>query len=87
MLYYCLSLKYDLCCCSEKPLALYVFSTNKKVVDKIVEQTSSGGLCVNDVMVQGGCKYSTLLVSTFCNYFGGVMFTVLVAMVGTCLLC
>ncbi|XP_064600056.1 aldehyde dehydrogenase, dimeric NADP-preferring-like isoform X2 [Liolophura sinensis] len=40
----------------EKPLALYVFSTNKNVVDKIVEQTSSGGFCVNDVMVHGGLE-------------------------------
>jgi len=32
----------------EKPLALYVFSNNKAVVDKIVHCTSSGGVNVND---------------------------------------
>ncbi len=34
-----------------KPLALYVFSQNKKVQDKINENISSGGVCVNDTIM------------------------------------
>lgn len=34
-----------------KPLALYVFSNNTKNQDKIISETSSGGTCVNDVLV------------------------------------
>ncbi len=34
-----------------KPLALYVFSSNKKNVERILKQTSSGGACVNDVLI------------------------------------
>uniref|UniRef100_A0A7S1KPK8 Aldehyde dehydrogenase n=1 Tax=Percolomonas cosmopolitus TaxID=63605 RepID=A0A7S1KPK8_9EUKA len=35
----------------EKPLALYVFSTHKSIVDKFIAKTSSGGFCSNDVAV------------------------------------
>eukprot|EP00128_Syssomonas_multiformis_P001494 Colp12_sorted_trinity150504_noHs@7184 len=35
----------------EKPLALYVFSGDRKVVDRVLERTSSGGVCVNDVVM------------------------------------
>ncbi|KAL5007815.1 hypothetical protein ScPMuIL_016621 [Solemya velum] len=35
----------------EKPLAMYVFSNNKKTIDKFLQQTSSGGFCVNDTMM------------------------------------
>ena len=35
----------------EKPLALYVFSKNKSVVEKMLQQTSSGGVTVNDVLM------------------------------------
>uniref|UniRef100_A0A4W4HU21 Aldehyde dehydrogenase domain-containing protein n=1 Tax=Electrophorus electricus TaxID=8005 RepID=A0A4W4HU21_ELEEL len=34
-----------------KPLALYVFSSNKKVVRRMLNETTSGGVLVNDVMV------------------------------------
>lgn len=36
----------------EKPLALYIFSKDKKLIELIMENTSSGGVCVNDVMMQ-----------------------------------
>lgn len=36
----------------EKPLALYIFSTNKTDVSFILENTSSGTVCVNDAVVQ-----------------------------------
>lgn len=37
---------------NEKPLALYVFSTKKKNIKTVLQQTSSGGVCVNDVLIQ-----------------------------------
>lgn len=35
----------------EQPLALYLFSNNKKLQDKVVKNTLSGGVCLNDVMM------------------------------------
>jgi len=35
----------------DKPLALYIFSDNVKNQAKIIKETSSGGTCVNDVLV------------------------------------
>lgn len=40
----------------EKPLSLYVFSNNKKVIDDFVEKTSSGGIAVNDTIVHAAPK-------------------------------
>ncbi len=37
-----------------KPLALYVFSRNSQTADQVLEQTTSGGAVVNDVLVQYG---------------------------------
>lgn len=50
----------------EKPLALYVFSNNKRTVDLILRNTSSGGTCINDTVMHlvvdkvpfGGVGYS-----------------------------
>ncbi len=36
----------------EKPLAIYLFSNNKKMIDLILKETSSGGVVVNDCMIQ-----------------------------------
>ncbi|MFA6709604.1 MAG: aldehyde dehydrogenase family protein, partial [Fusobacterium sp.] len=33
-----------------KPLALYLFTENENVANKIIERTSSGGVCINDVI-------------------------------------
>merc|ERR1711935_339142 len=35
-----------------KPLSLYIFSEKKARVDQIIEETSSGSVCVNDVIIQ-----------------------------------
>ncbi|KAM6068532.1 aldehyde dehydrogenase family 3 member B1-like [Theristicus caerulescens] len=35
----------------ERPLALYVFSSCKKVVNRVLERTSSGGFCANDTIM------------------------------------
>ncbi|XP_041467034.1 aldehyde dehydrogenase, dimeric NADP-preferring-like isoform X2 [Lytechinus variegatus] len=40
----------------EKPLALYVFSSNMRVIDQFRNQTSSGMFCGNECMVQGGVE-------------------------------
>ncbi|XP_043940011.1 aldehyde dehydrogenase family 3 member B1 [Protopterus annectens] len=47
----------------EKPLALYVYSTDNKVVKDVLERTSSGGFCSNDCIMQ---------MTLFSLPFGGV---------------
>ncbi len=50
----------------EKPLALYIFGRNRIAIDKIVDNTSSGGITVNDLLLHadsetmgfGGVGYS-----------------------------
>lgn len=41
----------DLVNSKNKPLALYIFSDNKQHQHKIIKETSTGGTCVNDVLV------------------------------------
>ena len=36
---------------SEKPLALYIFSENKKHINKVTNELSFGGGCINDVII------------------------------------
>lgn len=35
-----------------KPLALYIFSDNKNLQQKVLQSTSSGGVCINDTVMQ-----------------------------------
>lgn len=35
----------------DKPLALYIFSQDKKQVQQVIKSTSAGGTCVNDVLI------------------------------------
>lgn len=35
-----------------KPLSLYIFSSNKKRVNRLLSETSSGNVCVNDTVMQ-----------------------------------
>ncbi|XP_009070824.1 PREDICTED: fatty aldehyde dehydrogenase-like, partial [Acanthisitta chloris] len=35
----------------EKPLALYVFSNNKQLIQRVISETSSGGMTANDVIM------------------------------------
>ncbi|HEY9879424.1 MAG TPA: aldehyde dehydrogenase [Leptolyngbyaceae cyanobacterium] len=35
-----------------KPLALYVFTPDKAIENKVLQSTSSGGVCINDVFLQ-----------------------------------
>lgn len=34
-----------------RPLALYIFSQNEEVQEKVLTQTHSGGVCINDILV------------------------------------
>jgi len=34
-----------------KPLALYIFSNNEKIQQRVLRETSSGGVCINDTVV------------------------------------
>jgi len=36
----------------EKPLAIYIFTANKSLAKRIIDSTSSGSTCVNDVIFQ-----------------------------------
>ncbi|XP_057295391.1 aldehyde dehydrogenase, dimeric NADP-preferring-like isoform X2 [Hydractinia symbiolongicarpus] len=50
----------------EKPLAVYVFSNDQKIINRVKNETSSGGMCINDAMMHaavpslpfGGVGYS-----------------------------
>ncbi|WP_414586236.1 aldehyde dehydrogenase [Scytonema sp. PCC 10023] len=35
-----------------KPLALYLFSNNKNLQQRVLQETSSGGVCINDTLMQ-----------------------------------
>jgi aldehyde dehydrogenase (NAD+) len=37
-----------------KPLALYLFTDNKKTRNRVIHETSSGGVCVNDTLLHVG---------------------------------
>lgn len=37
-----------------KPLALYLFAEDQTIVTKVLQQTSSGGVCINDTLIQLG---------------------------------
>ncbi|CAL8141229.1 unnamed protein product [Orchesella dallaii] len=39
-----------------RPLALYSFAKNEKMNDRLIENTTSGGVCVNDTMWHMACK-------------------------------
>ncbi|MEH2238420.1 aldehyde dehydrogenase [Nostoc sp.] len=39
-----------------KPLALYLFSQNKNLQKRVLHETSSGGVCINDTMMQFGAS-------------------------------
>lgn len=47
----------------EKPLALYIFSSNSKNTERVVQNTSSGGIAINDTLIH--CSHPNLP-------FGGV---------------
>lgn len=40
-----------------KPLALYIFTTDEKIANKVIEKTSSGGMCINDTLMHVISQY------------------------------
>lgn len=38
----------------EKPLALYIFGKNRKHIDAVIHNTSSGGITINDLLLHAG---------------------------------
>ena len=50
----------------DKPLAMYIFSSDKKVINEILSNTSSGGVCINDCIMQlsthRGMSYYIILI-------------------------
>ena len=36
----------------DKPLGVYIFSKNKKFIEQIISRTDSGGVCINDALLQ-----------------------------------
>lgn len=47
----------DIITSREHPLALYAFGEDQAVLDKIVDQTTSGGVCLNDCIFQLATPY------------------------------
>jgi len=57
----------------DKPLALYMFSNNEKNIQYILDNTSSGGVCVNDVMMHNAehnLPFGGVNASGIGNYHG-----------------
>ena len=48
---------------SEKPLALYVFTNNSKVFEEFQNNTSSGSVGLNEVLMQISCNYELFFIS------------------------
>ena len=40
----------------DKPLALYIFSNDYSVTERVTNETYSGGVCVNDALVHAAGK-------------------------------
>lgn len=60
-----------------KPLALYLFSRNKTYQQMVLQQTSSGGVCLNDTMMQYGVSelpFGGVGNSGFGSYHGKASF-------------
>ncbi|KAI8641803.1 Aldehyde/histidinol dehydrogenase [Parasitella parasitica] len=57
----------------EPPLALYLFSKDQKLVDKVLRNTPSGGVCVNDCLMhqaEYGIPFGGVGASGMGNYHG-----------------
>lgn len=46
--------------CSRVFKALYIFTKDQKVMEKITQETSSGGVTINDVIMHIGREFSAL---------------------------
>lgn len=62
----------------DKPLALYLFTNNKKTEEKVIKSISSGGVCINDVLthiVPPGLPFGGVGASGMGAYHGEYSFT------------
>lgn len=60
-----------------KPLALYIFSENKKITNRIIESTASGGVSVNDTIshiINPNLPFGGIGTSGIGNYHGEYSF-------------
>ncbi|HEY9699313.1 MAG TPA: aldehyde dehydrogenase [Trichocoleus sp.] len=60
-----------------KPLALYLFSRNKALQDRVLKETSSGGVCINETIMQVGVSelpFGGVGESGMGNYHGKASF-------------
>ncbi|RYZ89209.1 MAG: aldehyde dehydrogenase family protein [Proteobacteria bacterium] len=56
-----------------KPLALYLFTQSQSAIEKVVTETSSGGVCINDVVMHmpvAGLPFGGVGASGMGNYHG-----------------
>ncbi len=61
----------------DKPLALYCFSRNKKLIQQVVSLTSSGGVCINEVIMhftEHNLPFGGVGASGMGNYHGKFSF-------------
>ena len=49
----------------DKPLALYVFSNDYSVTERVTNETYSGGVCVNDALVHAAGEAFCVFFVTF----------------------
>ena len=57
----------------DEPLALYLFSSDQDVQDRVVRESRSGGVCINDLLFQAACSrlpFGGLGYSGFGAYHG-----------------
>ncbi|XP_066477172.1 aldehyde dehydrogenase family 3 member B1-like [Tiliqua scincoides] len=76
--------------CRPRPLAAYAFSSNNKVVNKVLDCISSGGFCGNDCMMQFlviTLPYGGIGCSGFGKYHGKFNFDTFTNKRGTLLRC
>ncbi|KAL7991918.1 hypothetical protein Chor_016174 [Crotalus horridus] len=63
--------------CGERPLAVYAFSSDSKVVNQVLDCTSSGTFCGNDILMQAvsvSLPYGGIGLSGFGKYHGKFTF-------------
>lgn len=61
----------------EKPLALYLFTTDKASIKLVTQQTSSGSLVINETLTHGTCReipFGGVGNSGYGNYYGRYSF-------------
>ena len=59
---------FCLCCFRERPLALYAFTNNSELQERLSSEIQSGGYVINDIIVHYGSK-SNEVHPTFSNMF------------------